>query len=109
MKDDTPKPQINVSHILIGGGIAGAIFTIGSMLIFLVGIPLLRYLFPAALLMGGGVALLLRFTRHKTPGRSWLLPGAENPAQSYVKPKRNENSGRSIRILIDTYDSAQTV
>ena len=102
MKDDTPKPQINVSSILIGGGIAGAIFTIGSMLIFLVGIPLLRYLFPAAILMGGAVALLLRFSRHKTLGGSWLLPGVENAPESSATPKRAENSGHSIRLLIDT-------
>ena len=102
MKNDTPKPQINVSSILIGGGIAGAIFTIGSMLIFLVGIPLLRYQFPAAIVMGGAIALILRVTRHKTLGRSWLLPAIENTPESSAMPKRAENSGRSIRILIDT-------
>jgi len=73
MSDVTPRPQINVSKIVVGGGIAGAIFAIGSMLIFLIGIPAIRYVFPAAIVLGCGVALALRFIRHKTPGASWIL------------------------------------
>jgi len=57
MKDDTPKPQINVSKIVVGGGVAGAIFTVGSMVIFLLGIPLLRYIFPAAIVLGAQLRL----------------------------------------------------
>jgi len=73
MSNATPRPQINVSKIVFGGGIAGAIFTAGSMAIFLTGLPVLWYLFPAAIVVGGGVALALHFARHKTPGESWLL------------------------------------
>jgi hypothetical protein len=73
MKDDTVNPQINMSKIVVGGGIAGALFTVGSMLIFLIGIPVLRYMFPAAIALGCGVALILHFIRHETPGASWLL------------------------------------
>ncbi len=47
MKEDA-RPQINASKIVIGGGIAAAIFTVGSMLIFITGLPLLWYMFPAA-------------------------------------------------------------
>ena len=72
------------------------------MLIFLVGIPLLRYLFPAAILMGSAVALMLHFIRHNTLGKSWLLPAIENTRESTVKPKRKENSSHLTRILIDT-------
>jgi len=72
MREDTPRPQINSAKIAFGGGIAGAIFTIGSMAIFLTGLPVLWYLFPAAIVVGCGVALMLRFGRHKTPGTSWI-------------------------------------
>ena len=48
MKEDTSSPQINMSKLAVGGGIAGAIFVIGTMLIFLIGIPAIRYVFPAA-------------------------------------------------------------
>jgi PIN domain nuclease of toxin-antitoxin system len=70
---DTPHPQINSAKIAVGSGVAGAIFTIGSMLIFLTGLPVLWYLFAAAIVLGGGVALVLRFARHKTPGTPWIL------------------------------------
>lgn len=73
MPQQTPSPQINVSKIVVGGGIAGAIFAIGSMLIFLIGIPVLRYIFPAALVLGCGVSLVLHFMRHKTLGAPWIL------------------------------------
>ena len=73
MKEDTSSPQINMSKLAVGGGIAGAIFVIGSMLIFLIGIPAIRYIFPAAVVLGCGVALILHFIRHETPGASWIL------------------------------------
>jgi hypothetical protein len=73
MREDTPNPQINVSKIQGGGGIAGAMFAVISTLIFLIGIPALRYMFPAAIVLGCGVALVLHFVRHETPGAPWIL------------------------------------
>jgi hypothetical protein len=73
MRESTPVPQINVSKIPVGGGIAGALFTVGCMLIFLSGIPALLYFLPAAVVLGCGVALVIHFIRHETPGRSWIL------------------------------------
>ena len=73
MREDTAPPQINVSKIAVGGGIAGAIFAIASMLIFLVGIPVIRYMFPAAILLGRGIALVRHFTRHETSSTSRIL------------------------------------
>jgi hypothetical protein len=68
-----PGPQINISKIPGGAGIAGAMFALFSMLIFLIGIPVVRYMFPAAIALGCGVALILHFKRHETPGASWIL------------------------------------
>ncbi len=73
MREDTPNPQINVSKIPVGGGLAGAFFVVGSMTIFLIGLPVLRYMFPAAIVLGCGVALVLHFIRHETPGAPWIL------------------------------------
>jgi hypothetical protein len=70
-------PQINVSSIKAGGGIAGTIFTLASMLIFLVGIPALRYFLPAAIVLGLVMALIIHFVRHETPGKSWILPATK--------------------------------
>lgn len=72
MKEDTRPPQINMAKIAVGGGIAGAIFAGGSMAIFLIGIPAIRYVFPAAIVLGCGVALVLHFIRHETTGAPWI-------------------------------------
>jgi len=76
MPEGTPTPQINVSKIPVGGGIAGALFAISSMLIFLIGIPALRSFLPAAIVLGGGVALIIHFIRFDPPGKSWILSAA---------------------------------
>jgi hypothetical protein len=78
MSEGTPTPQINVSKIRGGTGIAGALFAIGSMLIFLVAIPRIRFFFVAAVIVGCGIALVLRFIRRETPGRPWILPATED-------------------------------
>jgi hypothetical protein len=72
MREDNRNPQINVSKIVVGGGIAGAIFTLGSMSIFLTGLPLLWVMFPAALVVGSGVALSLHFLWRKSGARTEL-------------------------------------
>src|SRR5579862_582228 len=76
MSEGSPNPQINVSKIPGGAGIAGALFALGSMLIFLIGIPRLRYFFVAALILGSLVALVLRFVHRETPGKPWIIPGS---------------------------------
>jgi hypothetical protein len=77
MREGAPSPQINVSKIQGSGGIAGALFAVISMVIFLIGIPALRFMFPAAIVLGCGVALVIHFIRHETPGTSWILPAAK--------------------------------
>ena len=64
--DEPAPPQINMSKIVVDGGIAGALFAGGSMLILLLGIPLIQFLFPAAILVGCGVALVRRLAGHET-------------------------------------------
>ena len=73
MKEDTRPPQINIAKIGVGGNIAGVIFAVSSMAIFLIGLPVLWYIFPAAIVLGGAVALTLRFVRHDTPSTSRIL------------------------------------
>ncbi len=72
MKEDTRTPQINMGKIAVGGGVAGAIFAFGSMAIFLIGIPAIRYVFPAGIVLGCGVAFVLHFIRHETTGAPWI-------------------------------------
>ena len=60
MKDTAPHPGINMHRIQFGGGVAGFIFTIGSVLIFLLGIPPLWYFMGGAIALGVGIAIVLR-------------------------------------------------
>lgn len=105
MSDNTPTPQINVSKIPGGTGIAGALFAIGSMLIFLFGVPRIRYFFIGAIIVGFGVALVLRFVRRETPGKPWILPAVQNTdrATPPVRPARSseepEDLGRNLQAL----------
>jgi hypothetical protein len=77
MADETKNPQINISKIPMGAGIGGAIAAVSMMLVILTGIPVLWYLLPPAIVVGCGVALVLRYSRHKTPGAPWILPTTE--------------------------------
>jgi hypothetical protein len=77
MSTEGPSPQINVSKIPVGGGVAGAVVAAGSMLIFLLGIPALRFFLPAAILCGCVIALIIRVVRvafpGETPGAPWII------------------------------------
>ena len=62
MKESDSYPEINISKIPVGGGVAGIIFSVGSILIFLLGVPVLWYFFALALALGVGFALIPRVT-----------------------------------------------
>jgi len=62
MKNISPGPQINISKIPVGAGVAGLIFTLGSMMIFLLGAPVLWYFLAFAAALGVGIAVVLRLT-----------------------------------------------
>jgi len=77
MNDETPRADINMAKIPVGGGFAGLIFAVGTMAVFVIGIPSIRYMLPASLVLGCGVALALRCRREaprKESGLSILVP-----------------------------------
>jgi hypothetical protein len=63
MEGNVSHADINMAQIPADANVGGLIFAVGSMLIFLIGIPAIRYVFPAAIALGCGVALVLRLTR----------------------------------------------
>ena len=77
MRKSEPTPQINVSKISGGAGIPGAMVAVISTVIFLIGIPALRYFLPAAIILDCVVALIIRFSRHETPGTPWIVSATE--------------------------------
>ncbi len=70
---EATSPQINISKITVGGGLIGLVITLGSMLIFFLGVPLIRYVLPVSLVLGIAIALVLRFARHETSATSRIL------------------------------------
>jgi hypothetical protein len=75
MREEPQNPQINMAKIPVDGNVAGAIFALGSVAICLTGIPVLGYLLLAAIVVGGGVSLMLRLLPHDAPGASWIRSG----------------------------------
>ncbi|MGE5112132.1 MAG: hypothetical protein ACM3JB_14815 [Acidobacteriaceae bacterium] len=53
--DEGRRPEISIHHIPVGGGVAGLIFAVGSCLVFLVGIPALRWFLLLAVVVGSAV------------------------------------------------------
>jgi hypothetical protein len=106
MKDDGARPQINASKLVVGGGFVGAIFAVASAAIFLIGIPILRIMFPAAIVLGAGIALTLHFKRHKTPGAPWLLAAMEKETEATSKRELKANPGRSTKVFVGDLSAA---
>jgi hypothetical protein len=61
MKQDYPHQGITMHHIRFDGGFAGLVFTLGCMILFLAGLPVLWYPFVAAIVLGGAIALILHY------------------------------------------------
>jgi len=62
--ENTHNPQINMSKIPVAGNIMGAVFALAAIAICIVGIPVLLYVLPLALVAGCGVALALHYVQH---------------------------------------------
>jgi hypothetical protein len=75
MKPDNPVAEINMAKIPVSGDVPGLLFTAGTMLIFFWGIPELRYMLPASLIAGCGVAVGLRLIHHEDRGEMHIFAG----------------------------------
>ena len=53
--DECRRPEISMHRIPVSGGAAGLIFAVGSCLVFLVGIPALRWFLLGAVVVGSAV------------------------------------------------------
>lgn len=54
-------PGITMHKIPVKAGFAGLIFTVGTLTVFLIGIPALVYFLALACVLGIAVAIMLRF------------------------------------------------
>ncbi len=62
---DLSRAEIDMAKIPADANAGGLIFAIATIVVFLIGIPAIRVLFPAALLAGGATAVILHFLRHE--------------------------------------------
>lgn len=67
MKDLERHPGITMHRIAVGGGIMGAVFAVGSAVIFLIGLPASRWFLLASVLVGIGFAVLLYSWHRRHP------------------------------------------
>jgi hypothetical protein len=100
MEDRNQTPQINVSKIPGGSGIAGALFVVISMVIFLIGIPALRYFLVGAIVLGSAAALAIRAIQRRNPDKPCTLFAApESANQERVNDSRPDNLGHTLRPI----------
>jgi len=62
-------PGINFSRMDVGGDLGGLVFTVGSVVAVLIGLPWIAPLYLASLACGLGVAVLLFEWHRRHPGR----------------------------------------
>ena len=74
MRDKFSYVEINAAKVPVDGNIGGVIFAASTVIIFLLGIPLLQYLFPAAIVAGCGIAAILHLVRREPPDAPWIRP-----------------------------------
>ena len=106
MNQGSPNPQINLSKIPGGAGFAGALFAIGGMLIFLIGIPRLRFFLLAASILGCGVAVVLRLVRRETPGKPWILLSTQEADGGSSAARAADNPPEDLRHKLQALSPA---
>jgi hypothetical protein len=78
MEQQNSYPEINMSHVRVGGGIAGLIFSLGTVYIFVVGVPEIRSFFGWSLALGTLISIALHLLHsHKPVRRENVLPLTE--------------------------------
>jgi hypothetical protein len=67
MRDLQRHPGITMHRIAVGGGIMGALFALGTVLIFVIGVPFGGWFLLASLVLGTGVAAVLYLWHKNNP------------------------------------------
>ncbi|HET9410127.1 MAG TPA: hypothetical protein VFO39_23020 [Candidatus Sulfotelmatobacter sp.] len=89
-------PGITMHKLTVGGGFEGLVFTVGSALIFLFGLPMLWYFVAGSVLLGFAVAVLFGLkNRWRSKQKPLSIIMAADNAQN---PLGNMRAPRSFSI-----------
>jgi hypothetical protein len=66
---ESPRAEINMSQIRVGGGIPGFIFAAGTVYIFYAGVPELRWFLALAIPVASVISIALRLFHRYKPTR----------------------------------------
>ena len=67
MRNLERHPGITMHRIAVGGGVMGALFAIGTTLIFVIGVPFGGLFLVASAVLGTGIAAMLYFWHKNKP------------------------------------------
>ena len=67
MRNSERHPGISIHRIAVGGGIMSAVFAIGTVLIFVIGVPLGPWFLLGSVLLGAAVAVGLNVWHKSNP------------------------------------------
>jgi hypothetical protein len=104
--DEKRHPGITMHKLSFGGGFMGLLFTLGSVLIFVVGLPALWYFVAFAFVLGVGIAMVLRLVsssrseRNKPLSISAAAQKTESPA-----PQSRERSQSLLHALPNPFSA----
>lgn len=86
-------PGITMHKLSFGGGLEGLTFVIGTILIFVFGLPALWYFVAFALALGIGIAVFLRSSSERLQQRN-------KPMSLFAAPEQKTHSapGRKHRV-----------
>jgi hypothetical protein len=60
MREEISRAEIDLARIPADSNVGGLIFAVATLVIFVIGIPAIRSIFPIVIAAGCGVALILR-------------------------------------------------
>ena len=91
-----PHPGITMHKLTVGGEFAGLVFAVGTVLIFVFGLPALWYFVVFSVAFGVGIALLLHIVNVRREDRRKPLSILAIPQAKPEPPAKREGQPRLL-------------
>jgi hypothetical protein len=105
MADNDRHPGISMHKLAVDGGFAGLLFTVGSAVIFILGLPSLWYFVAFSAALGVGIAAIFRMVNGRRADRMQPLSILTSycTGTSAVLPRQNVSRIKNLDRLPATY------